>query len=86
MQCFALECDDISFESAKPRVYMGADSMKEYFGYLPELARLRGILYEYFVFDHVIEIAQDGKVAKLTSLSPGTNISHTGVEQREILR
>jgi hypothetical protein len=75
MQCFPLECYDVSFESAKSGIYIGADSMKKYFGCLPELAGLRGMLYEQFAFDHVIEIAQDGKTAKLTSLSPGINVN-----------
>ena len=73
--CFALECDDVSFESSKSGVYIGAESIKKYFGYLPRLSKLRGMLYEQYTFDQVIEVAQDGKTAKLTSISPGLNIN-----------
>jgi hypothetical protein len=75
LECFALECEDVSFESAKSGVYVGADSISRYFDYLPEMAKLRGMLYEQFSFDQVIEIARDGRTAKLTSVSPGLNVN-----------
>lgn len=75
MDCFALECEDVSYESGKSGVYRGREAMDAYFDYLVEAAKLRGILYEQFTYEHVIEVASDGKTAKFTSLSPGINVN-----------
>lgn len=71
LACFALDQKDVSYETGKSGVFVGKEALEEYFEYLHEMAKLKGLLYEQFSFDQVIEVAEDGKTAKLTSLSPG---------------
>ena len=42
MQCFALECDVVSLESAKSGVYIGTDSIKKIFRFFARIGKIAG--------------------------------------------
>lgn len=75
LDCFALDREDVSYETGKSGVFVGREALDHYFDYLYEAAKLKGLLYEQYTYEQVIEIAGDGKTAKLTSISPGININ-----------
>lgn len=74
LSCFALEKEDVSFEAGKSGVFVGKEGVSDYFECLPKMAERRGILTEQHCVSPLVVFADDGKTAKLTSLSPGCRV------------
>lgn len=62
---------DVSLEIAEEGIFEGYDKIKEYFGFMPKLAKKPGIMIYHYVDTQVVEIAKDGKTAKLTQCADG---------------
>lgn len=62
---------DISLEIGEEGVFEGRETIRAYFGFMPKLAKKPGILIYHYTDTPVVEIAKDGKSAKLTALAPG---------------
>jgi hypothetical protein len=74
LSTFAIEREDCSFEASKTGLCIGYESIKSFFDCLPQLTKRRGVMTEHHTTAPVIEIAEDGKTAKYTSISPGIKI------------
>jgi len=61
---------DVSLEIADEGKVVGLADIRRYFSYMPVLAKKPGILMYHYVTTEVVEVAGDGKTAKLTAMSP----------------
>ena len=71
LDTFALDLPDVSVEEGYSEVYEGSKAVKGYFAALVRLAGKNGILWEQQAVCPVIEIAGDGKTAKLVCFARG---------------
>lgn len=74
MSTFATEMEDVSFEASKTGLCIGEDSVLSFFGCLYHLTKRRGCCTEHHQTTPIIEIAEDGKTARYSSISPGIKI------------
>jgi hypothetical protein len=77
---FALDQPDVSVEEAYSEVFEGAQAVEDYYDFMTRLARKPGILLEQQAVCPVIEIAGDGKTAKIVCFSRGVK----GVAQTKV--
>lgn len=73
--------DDVSLEIAEEGIFEGYGRIKEYFGFMPKLAKKPGIMIYHYVDTPVVEIAGDGKTAKLTCLASGLDAAAKALVQ-----
>ncbi len=71
LSTLALEQPDVSVEEAYSEVFEGKEAVEEYFDCFRRLAGKTGILVEQHCVCPVIELAGDGKTAKLVCFSRG---------------
>lgn len=67
---FALDKEDVSLEIGEEGKIVGAEQLRKHFAYMPRLAKQTGVLVYHYVTSEVVEVAEDGKTAKVTALSP----------------
>jgi len=75
IEAFATEMEDCSFESSKSGVCIGKESIYSFFECLPQLTRRRGCATEHHQTAPVIEIAEDGRSARYSSIAPGLKLA-----------
>ena len=71
LSCFALEQPDVSVEEAYSEVYEGKEAVTSYYNCFRRLAVKKGVLLEQHCTCPVIELAGDGKTAKMVCFSRG---------------
>lgn len=75
---------DVSLEIGEEGIYEGYDTIERYFGFMPKLAKKPGIMIYHYVDTPVVELAGDGKTAKLTCLAPGLDAAAKALVQNWI--
>lgn len=61
---------DVSLEVADEGKVVGLENIRRYFSYMPIIAKKPGILMYHYVTTEVVAVAEDGKTAKVTAMSP----------------
>lgn len=75
---------DITLEIGEEGLYRGPETIRSYFGFMPKLAQKPGILVYHYTDTPVVEIAGDGKTAKVTALAPGLDAAAKALVQNWI--